>query len=34
MVSFVVFAGKLDIETKIWLYTHYIYLHTTNLYES
>ena len=25
---------KLVIETKIWLYIHYIYLHTTNLYES
>ena len=30
----VVFAGKLVIETKIRLYIHYIYLHTTNLYES
>ena len=30
----VIFAGKLVIETKIWLYIHYIYSHTTNLYES
>ena len=28
------FAGKLVIETKIRLYIHYIYSHTTNLYES
>ena len=28
------FAGKLVIETKIRLYIHCIYLHTTNLYES
>ena len=28
------FAGKLVIETKIRLYIHYIYLHTTNLNEN
>ena len=28
------FAGKLVIETKIWLYIHDIYSHTTNLYEN
>ena len=30
----VVFAVELVIQTKIWLHIHYIYLHTTNLYES